>query len=154
VFSTLHTNDAASAFMRLVDMGVEPWLVSSTVQGVMAQRLVRTLCRECRAAYVPGPAEMPADFPMQEILDRGDTLYRPVGCRKCRGKGYSGRVGLYELLVTNDEMRQLAGERIASHKIKHAAMASGMRTLRQDGWRKVARGETTIDEVMRVTGAD
>jgi len=154
VFSTLHTNDAASAFMRLVDMGVEPFLVSSTVQGVMAQRLVRTLCRECREAYVPGPAEMPADFPMQEILDRGDTLYRPVGCRKCRGKGYSGRVGLYELLVTNDEMRQLAGERIASHKIKHAAMASGMRTLRQDGWRKVARGETTIDEVMRVTGAD
>ena len=154
VFSTLHTNDAASAFMRLVDMGVEPFLVSSTVQGVMAQRLVRTLCRECREAYVPGPAEMPADFPMQEILDREDTLYRPVGCRKCRGKGYSGRVGLYELLVTNDEMRQLAGERIASHKIKHAAMASGMRTLRQDGWRKVARGETTIDEVMRVTGAD
>ena len=154
VFSTLHTNDAASAFMRLVDMGVEPFLVSSTVQGVMAQRLVRTLCRECREAYVPGPAEAPADFPIQEILDRGDTLYRPIGCRKCRGKGYSGRVGLYELLVTNDEMRQLAGERIASHKIKHAAVASGMRTLRQDGWRKVARGETTIDEVMRVTGAD
>jgi general secretion pathway protein E len=154
VFSTLHTNDAASAFMRLVDMGVEPFLVSSTVQGVMAQRLVRTLCSECREVYVPRAAEVPADFPMQQILDQDTPIYRPVGCRKCRGKGYSGRVGLYELLVTNDAMRQLAGERIASHKIKYAAMEAGMRTLRQDGWRKVARGQTTIDEVMRVTGAD
>ncbi|MBI3836466.1 MAG: Flp pilus assembly complex ATPase component TadA [Planctomycetia bacterium] len=154
VFSTLHTNDAAGAFMRLVEMGVEPFLVSSTVAGVMAQRLVRTLCPECREAYVPKAAEVPNDFPLQEILNRGDQLYRPVGCRRCRGKGYTGRVGLYELLVANDELRQLTGERIASHKIKQAAMKAGMRTLRQDGWRKVARGQTTIDEVMRVTGAD
>jgi len=154
VFSTLHTNDAASAFMRLVDMGVEPFLVSSTVSGVMAQRLVRVLCPECREAYEPRSTDIPGDFPLAEVLDRGDTLYRPVGCRRCRGKGYAGRVGLYELLVANDEIRHLAGERIASHKIKQAAMKAGMRTLRQDGWRKVARGQTTIDEVMRVTGAD
>jgi general secretion pathway protein E/type IV pilus assembly protein PilB len=154
VFSTLHTNDAASAFMRLVDMGVEPFLVSSTVSGVMAQRLVRVLCAECREEYIPRPAEVPADFPLDELLAKGTKLYRPVGCRRCRGKGYAGRVGLYELLVTNDEIRQLAGERIASHKIKQAAMKAGMCTLRQDGWIKVARGQTTIDEVMRVTGAD
>ncbi len=154
VFSTLHTNDAASAFMRLVDMGVEPFLVSSTVSGVMAQRLVRVLCTECREEYEPRSAEVPADFPLEELLAKGTKLYRPVGCRRCRGKGYVGRVGLYELLVTNDEIRQLAGERIASHKIKQAAMKAGMCTLRQDGWIKVARGQTTIDEVMRVTGAD
>jgi general secretion pathway protein E len=154
VFSTLHTNDAASAFMRLVDMGVEPFLVSSTVSGVMAQRLVRVLCTECREEYEPRPAEVPADFPLGELLAKGTKLYRPAGCRRCRGKGYVGRVGLYELLVTNDEIRQLAGERIASHKIKQAAMKAGMCTLRQDGWIKVARGQTTIDEVMRVTGAD
>jgi general secretion pathway protein E/type IV pilus assembly protein PilB len=154
VFSTLHTNDAASAFMRLVDMGVEPFLVSSTVSGVMAQRLVRVLCSECREEYIPRAAEVPADFPLDELLAKGTKLYRPVGCRRCRGKGYVGRVGLYELLVTNDEIRQLAGERIASHKIKQAAMKAGMCTLRQDGWIKVARGQTTIDEVMRVTGAD
>jgi len=154
VFSTLHTNDAAGAFMRLVDMGVEPFLVSSTVSGVMAQRLVRVLCPECREAYEPRQADLPSDFPYAEMVERGDKLYRPVGCRRCRGKGYAGRVGLYELLITNDEIRQLAGERIASHKIKQLAMKSGMRTLRQDGWRKVARGQTTIEEVMRVTGAD
>ncbi|HEV3137150.1 MAG TPA: type II secretion system ATPase GspE [Pirellulales bacterium] len=154
VFSTLHTNDAAGAFMRLVEMGVEPFLVSSTVAGVMAQRLVRTLCPECREAYLPKPADVPSDFQLPEISGRGEKLYRPVGCRRCRGTGYTGRVGLYELLVANDELRHLTGERIASHKIKQAAMKAGMRTLRQDGWRKVARGQTTIDEVMRVTGAD
>jgi len=154
VFSTLHTNDAAGAFMRLVDMGVEPFLVSSTVAGVMAQRLVRVLCPECREAYEPNPTEIPEDFPLEQMRERGQTLYRPKGCRRCRGKGYTGRVGLYELLVTSDEIRQLAGERIASHRIKQAAVQAGMRTLRQDGWLKVSRGQTTIDEVMRVTGAD
>jgi general secretion pathway protein E/type IV pilus assembly protein PilB len=154
VFSTLHTNDAASAFMRMVDMGVEPFLVSSTVAGVMAQRLVRVLCTECRQPYEPKPNEVPADFPLAEILERKQTLYQPAGCRACRGKGYAGRLGLFELLITNDEVRHLAGERVPAHKIKQAAMQAGMRTLRSDGWRKVARGLTTIDEVMRVTGAD
>ena len=154
VFSTLHTNDAAGAFMRIIDMGVEPFLVSSTVAGVMAQRLVRVLCTECRQAYTPKPDEVPGDFPLAEILSRGVTLYKPVGCRRCRGKGYTGRLGLFELLIATDEIRHLAGERVPSHQVKKAAMKAGMRTLRQDGWRKVANGVTTIDEVMRVTGAD
>ncbi len=154
VFSTLHTNDAAGAFMRMVDMGVEPFLVSSTVSGVMAQRLVRVLCLECRQEYKPQADDVPADFPVSEVLARGDKLYQPVGCRKCRGKGYSGRIGLFELLIADDEIRHLAAERVPSHKVKQAAVQAGMRTLRQDGWQKVARGLTTIDEVMRVTGAD
>ncbi len=154
VFSTLHTNDAAGAFMRIIDMGVEPFLVCSTVAGVMAQRLVRVLCTECRQAYVPKRDEVPDDFPLDALLAEGTSLYQPVGCRRCRGKGYAGRLGLFELLVTSDEIRQLAGERVASHKIKKIAMQAGMRTLRQDGWRKVIKGLTTIDEVMRVTGAD
>ncbi len=154
VFSTLHTNDAAGAFMRIVDMGVEPFLVSSTVAGVMAQRLVRVLCTECRQPYEPKPDEVPADFPLNEMRDRGQTLYKPAGCRRCRGKGYTGRLGLFELLVANDQIRHLAGERVPSHELKKVAVQAGMRTLRQDGWRKVANGLTTIDEVMRVTGAD
>jgi general secretion pathway protein E/type IV pilus assembly protein PilB len=154
VFSTLHTNDAASAFMRLVDMGVEPFLVSSTVAGVMAQRLVRVVCPQCREVYEPAAVDVPADFPLDELRAAGTPIYRPAGCRQCRGKGYTGRLGLFELLIANDEIRQLASERVPSHLVKQAAMKAGMRTLRQDGWQKVARGLTTIDEVMRVTGAD
>jgi general secretion pathway protein E/type IV pilus assembly protein PilB len=154
VFSTLHTNDAAGAFMRLADLGVEPFLVSSTVEGVMAQRLVRTLCRECRQTYVPHSSELPEDFPRDEARGRGERVYRAVGCRACRGTGYQGRVGLYELLEANDEVRRLAGERTPSHIVKQAARAAGMSTLREDGWRKVRRGQTTIDEVLRVTKPD
>ena len=154
VFSTLHTNDAAGAFMRMIDMGVEPFLVSSTVEGVLAQRLVRTLCPECREAYDPDPIDIPADFPYQDLMDSGDKIYRPVGCRHCRGTGYAGRLGIYELLETNDEIRSLAGEKISSAEIKRAALRAGMRTLREDGWRKVLWGRTSIDEILRVTKAD
>ncbi|MCA9167120.1 MAG: type II secretion system ATPase GspE [Planctomycetales bacterium] len=154
VFSTLHTNDAAGAFMRLVDMGVEPFLVSSTVEGVMAQRLVRTLCRHCRERYTPDPDEFPPDFPFEEMHERRAHLYRPVGCRQCRSTGYAGRLGIYELLVANEQIRQLASERQSSVVIKNAAIAAGMRTLRQDGWHKVLQGTTTIAEVLRVTKAD
>ncbi len=154
VFSTLHTNDAAGAFMRLIDIGVEPFLVSSTVEGVMAQRLVRVLCRECRQPYVPRRAELPTDFPLDECLQRGERVYRAVGCRRCRGTGYSGRVGLYELLEANDEIRRLTSERTPSHIVKEAARKAGMKTLREDGWLKVRRGITSIDEVLRVTKAD
>jgi len=154
VFSTLHTNDAAGAFMRMIDMGVEPFLVSSTVEGVMAQRLVRTLCRECREPHVPSEKDVPADFPLDECLGRERVLYRTGGCRACRGTGYSGRIGLFELLTANDEIRRLASERTPSNVIKRAAMEAGLRTLRQDGWLKVRRGQTTVDEVLRVTKAD
>lgn len=153
VFSTLHTNDAASAFMRLTDMGVEPFLVSSTVEGVMAQRLVRTLCKECREPYYPVEEELPEDFP-REGIRFPPLLYRAVGCRQCRNTGYRGRIGIFELLVTNDEIRKLVGERAPTHVIKQAAMNAGMRTLRQDGWVKVLRGQSTIEEVLRVTKGD
>ncbi len=154
VFSTLHTNDAAGAFMRLCDMGVEPFLVSSTVEGVMAQRLVRSLCKHCREKHVPDREDVPDDFPYDEIIGSQGGIYDAVGCRQCRGTGYSGRMGIYELLVANDEIRQLASERQASNVIKRAAMAAGMRTLRMDGWNKVRSGITTIAEVLRVTKAD
>ena len=154
VFSTLHTNDSSGAFMRLCDMGVEPFLVSSTIEGVMAQRLVRTLCRHCRQPSVTRTDELPADFPRELQRQRRQTLYRAVGCRECRGTGYSGRVGIYELLVANDEIRHLACERTPSNEVKRAAVAAGMRTLRIDGWEKVCRGVTTVDEVLRVTKAD
>jgi general secretion pathway protein E/type IV pilus assembly protein PilB len=154
VFSTLHTNDSAGAFMRLCDMGVEPFLVSSTVEGVMAQRLVRTLCRSCREPYVPDDDELPPDLSDAERRQLSGTIYRAAGCRQCRGTGYSGRLGIYELMVASEELRQLASERQPSNVIKQAAIAAGMRTLRQDGWRKVIDGVTTIAEVLRVTKAD
>ncbi len=154
VFSTLHTNDAAGAFMRLIDMGTEPFLVSSTIEGVMAQRLVRTLCRECRQVYTPRRDEIPNDFPWDEVVSRRERIYQAVGCRKCRGTGYSGRIGLYELLEATDEIRRLASERTPSQVVRRAALSAGMRTLRDDGWRKVRRGQTTIEEVLRVTKAD
>lgn len=151
VFSTLHTNDSASAFMRLCDIGVEPFLVASTVEGVMAQRLVRTLCKECREAYLPESDELPRDFPKEALHE--NRVYRANGCRQCRGTGYSGRLGIYELLVNNDEVRQLATDRKPANIIKQAAVAAGMRTLRQDGWSKVLSGQTSIAEVLRVTKA-
>lgn len=154
VFSTLHTNDAAGAFMRLVDMGVEPFLVSSTIEGVMAQRLVRTLCKSCCAPYEPHPDEIPADFPMDQVRASGISLYKNVGCRTCRGTGYAGRVGLYEFLSASEEMRQLVAERLPSSAVKKAAIKAGMRTLREDGWLRVMRGQTTLSEVLRVTKAD
>jgi len=154
VFSTLHTNDAAGAYTRMIDMGVEPFLVASTVEAVMAQRLVRTLCKECRQPYEPKREDVPADFPFDEWRATGEPLYLPVGCRACRHLGYRGRMGIYELLVTTESVRQMAHERASSWKLKQAAMNDGMRTLRMDGWTKVLAGRTTVEEVMRVTKSD
>ncbi len=153
VFSTLHTNNAAGAFARMVDMGVEPFLVSSTVEGVMAQRLVRRLCQACREPYHPTRDELPADFPEDVELD-AQPLYRIQGCRACRQTGYAGRSGIYELLMTGEEVRQLAHDRASTWDIDRAGRRNGMRTLRQDGWRKVLLGETTVAEVLRVTKGD
>ncbi len=150
VFSTLHTNDAASAFMRLVDMGVEPYLVSSTIEGIMAQRLVRTFCEVCRESFTPPKDDLPSDFPYERLVETG-AIYRPVGCRACRGTGYAGRLGLFELLKANEEIRHLASERAASPIIAQAARKSGMRSLRDDGWQRVLEGKTSIAEVIRVT---
>jgi len=150
VFSTLHTNDSAGAYTRLIDMGLEPFLVSSTVEAVMAQRLVRTLCKHCKEAYQPILDELPPDFP-KDHLSPGTPLYRPVGCRECRQVGYRGRIGLYELLITTEEIRQLSHERVSSWAIQQAGEKQGMRTLRQDGWVKVLDGRTSVDEVLRAT---
>lgn len=154
VFSTLHTNDSASAFMRLCDMGVEPFLVASTVEGVMAQRLVRRLCANCRRPHRLTTDEFPDDFPMEGRLNADLTVYQPQGCDECRGTGFRGRIGIYELLTSNDEIRQLATQRVASQAIKQAAVQAGMNSLRMDGWQKVIDGITTIEEVLRVSKAD
>jgi general secretion pathway protein E/type IV pilus assembly protein PilB len=154
VFSTLHTNDAAGAFTRLVDMGVEPFLVASTVEGVMAQRLVRRLCQECREAYRPQADELPRDFPLDELAKGDGQLFRQRGCRACRQIGYAGRVGIYELMVSTDRIRQLGHDRVSTWEIHRAAVEEGMRTLRQDGWLKAISGDTTVEEVLRVTKGD
>ena len=150
VFSTLHTNDAAGAYTRLVDMGVEPFLVSSTLEAVMAQRLVRTLCPACKRPYHPTADTLPKDFPMDR-LPADVPLYRPVGCRACRQVGYRGRLGLFELLQTTEQIRQLAHDRASTWSIKRAALESGAPVLRDDGWKKVIAGQTSVDEVIRVT---
>jgi general secretion pathway protein E/type IV pilus assembly protein PilB len=152
VFSTLHTNDAAGAYTRLVDMGVEPFLVSSTVEAVMAQRLVRRLCPYCRQKYQPVLDDLPPDFPRETLGDQ--PLYQPAGCRHCRQAGYSGRMGIYELMVTTEEVRRLAHDNASTWDIKKAAIHSGMITLRMDGWKKAVAGQTSVDEVVRVTKGD
>ena len=151
VFSTLHTNDSPSAFTRLVEMGIEPFLVSSTVEGVMAQRLVRTICVECKVEYELPPQDVPSDFPTG---GKPVKLWKGTGCRACRQSGYRGRTGIYELLVTNDVIREMCVQRVNAGEIRKEAIKSGMVTLRRDGWRKVLKGETTIDEVARVTAGD
>ncbi|HEY1066542.1 MAG TPA: ATPase, T2SS/T4P/T4SS family, partial [Pirellulales bacterium] len=154
VFSTLHTNDAAGAYTRLVDMGVEPFLVASTVEGIMAQRLVRTLCPECKKPWSPSRDELPHDFPWDTYQSVGLPLYLPGGCRTCRNLGYKGRLGIYELLITTEKVRALAQERASSWAVKQAAMSEGMRTLRVDGWNKVLSGRTSVEEILRATKSD
>ena len=149
VFSTLHTNDACSAATRLLDMGVEPFLVTSTMSAAMAQRLVRTICDECKESYEPDRESLPADFE----LAPDEVLYRGVGCRACRQTGYRGRTGLFELMVADDPIREQIMARASSRSIMKTALASGLRLLRHDGWRKVREGMTTLEEVMRSTSS-
>jgi general secretion pathway protein E len=153
VFSTLHTNDAPSAFTRLIDMGIEPFLVASTVDGVMAQRLVRTVCPTCKERFRPNPKDLPSDFPLGEN-GAVPEVYHGTGCRACRQTGYRGRTGIHELLVTTDTVRDQIVQRVNATAIRHEALRGGMITLRRDGWRKVLSGITTIDEVARVTAGD
>ena len=145
VFSTLHTNDAAGAISRLLDMGVEDYLLASSLLGVMAQRLVRNLCVRCKRAVEPGPELV------RELGTETRQIFEEVGCRECSGTGYRGRSGIYELLDVDDQIRRLVLARTPADQIKAAAVASGMRTLRDDGWRKVTEGVTTVAEVLRVT---
>jgi type II secretion system protein E len=150
VFSTLHTNDAPSAFTRLIDMGIEPFLVASSVEAVMAQRLVRTICPHCKQEQkVEGDYLRRIGFPENEIGTA--KFYRGVGCEECRQLGYQGRMGIYELLILNESLRPLILNRSAASTIAAKAIDQGMRTLRTDGWNKVKAGQTTIEEVLRVT---
>ena len=152
VFSTLHTNDAPTSYTRLTDMGVEPFMVSGTVEAVMAQQLIRRLCEHCKEAFEPRRDELPDDFPWDQL--DGRPLYRPTGCHQCRGFGYKGRMGIYELMVTTDKIRELANENASSWNLRKTALNEGMRSLRNDGWFKVMRGHSTIDEIMRVAKSD
>jgi len=147
VLSTLHTNDACSAPMRLLDMGLEPFLVTSTLIAAMAQRLVRTICQECKEPYEPDRERLPADF----VLEPGARLWRGRGCRKCRDTGFRGRTGLFELLVLDDDLREKIMARAPTGQVIHVAVRNGLRVLREDGWIKVRAGITTPQEVMRST---
>jgi general secretion pathway protein E/type IV pilus assembly protein PilB len=150
VFSTLHTNDAPGAFTRLVDMGVEPYLVASTVEGVLAQRLVRKLCKKCKERYTPKKDELPPDFPFEQMTE----ICRPKGCRDCRDSGYSGRIGVFELLRSDAVVRKLCVENASAGQIREYGMKNGMTTLRQSGWGKVLEGVTSMEEVVRITKGD
>jgi type II secretion system protein E len=150
VFSTLHTNDAPSAFTRLIDMGIEPFLVASSVEAVLAQRLVRTICPLCKTEQKVETSYLEKiGFPAAEIGTA--RFWRGAGCETCRQLGYQGRKGIYELLLVNEAIRPLILQRAAASTIAQRAIEQGMRTLRIDGWNKVRAAETTIEEVLRVT---
>ena len=150
VFSTLHTNDSPSAFTRLIDMGIEPFLVASSLEAIMAQRLVRTICPTCKTEEKVDPAYLRRiSFPEEEIPTA--KFWHGAGCEECRQLGYQGRLAIYELLVVTEALRPLILQRAASSTIAQAAIEDGMRTLRVDGWNKVRNGITTIEEVLRVT---
>jgi general secretion pathway protein E len=149
VFSTLHTNDAAGAVTRLIDMKIEPFLISSSVMAILAQRLVRVLCTKCREQYQITPAEI-TELEIKTPV-KGATVYRAKGCEACFQTGYLGRSAIYELFIVDDEMRQLIMKNSDASMIKTLAMERGMQTLRQDGANKVLAGITSVDEVVRVT---
>ncbi|HXZ24785.1 MAG TPA: type II secretion system ATPase GspE [Nitrospiria bacterium] len=154
VFSTLHTNDAAGAVTRLIDMGIEPFLVASSVVAIMAQRLVRTICSSCKQSYSPAPEELARLGLARSSADGKDRpimLSRGAGCPVCAESGYRGRVAIYEILLVDDQIRRLIMAKADARAIGDAAVAAGMRTLREDGMAKVLQGVTTAEEVLRMT---
>ena len=158
VFSTLHTNDAPGAITRLIDMNVEPYLVASTVEGIIAQRLARRVCKACCEMYSPEMHELTG------LMSNGNggnlaipydlEIPRAVGCKECRGRGYKGRIGIFEVLFMSDEIRSMALKQASTTEIRRLAVQMGMKGLREDGWRKVSAGLTTVDEVIRLTQED
>ncbi len=153
VFSTLHTNDAPSAITRLIDIGVKPFLVASSVRGIMAQRLVRKICEKCKEPYTPTDFELRLLGPAAEQV-RQSQLVHGRGCHDCGHSGYRGRLGIFEIFVINDEVRHMIYERISSAEMRQRGRELGMRTLREDGIRKIISGATTLQEVLRVTMGD
>jgi general secretion pathway protein E/type IV pilus assembly protein PilB len=148
VFSTLHTNDAPGALTRLVDMGVEPYLVASSLETVLAQRLVRLICNNCRESFVPEDMGTLAE---EFADDSPRVLYRGAGCRECLGTGYRGRTGIFETMLVTGTIRGMILERASAGQIRKVAAQEGMKSLREDGWRLVRSGRTTLEEVLRVT---
>jgi type IV pilus assembly protein PilB len=154
VFSTLHTNDAPSAITRLIDMGVKPFLVASSVQAIMAQRLVRVICKECKTVdTAPDPHFLRLLNITPEDLQK-NVVYKGAGCSKCSGTGYKGRIAIFEMMEMNSKVRDLAFSRASTSELRKAARAGGMRTLLDDGRIKVFRGTTTPEEISRVTQAE
>ena len=151
VLSTLHTNDAASTINRLLDMGMDDYLLTSTVNGILAQRLVRTLCSHCREAHVALP-EVVEEMQLNRYTDVNPVrLYRAVGCAECGNTGYSGRVSIVELLVMSDAIRSLVMRHVTSGEVRQQAITEGMQTMYENGLSKAVAGVTTIEEVLRVT---
>ena len=153
VLSTLHTNDAPGAITRLADMGVEPFLVSSSILGALGQRLIRKVCAHCRRPYLPSEKEL-SDLGITKEQIQGKTLYKSMGCDKCMKTGYSGRTSIKELFVVDDQLRQLIMEGKDSATLKKVAISRGMTTIREDGIHKVLEGITTIEEILRATQSD
>jgi type II secretory ATPase GspE/PulE/Tfp pilus assembly ATPase PilB-like protein len=150
VFSTLHTNDAPGAVTRLVDMGVEPYLVASSLEAVLAQRLVRVICRHCKAVDDSPAAQA---LKAQVGIPADANIFRSVGCRECRNTGFFGRHAIFEWMDSDDEIRRLVLKSASSDQIRDAARRAGMKTLAEDGWRLVRLGVTTVEEVLSVTTA-
>jgi type II secretory ATPase GspE/PulE/Tfp pilus assembly ATPase PilB-like protein len=153
VLSTLHTNDAPSAIARLIDIGIKPFLVSSSVRAVVAQRLVRKLCPQCKAPGELSEYEMSA-LQIEPGMLKQSNVMRPVGCSNCRGKGFRGRIGIFEIFVVDDEVRNMVNNNASTIALRQRARELGMRTLREDGVRKVLAGLTTADEVISTTMSD
>jgi type II secretory ATPase GspE/PulE/Tfp pilus assembly ATPase PilB-like protein len=150
VYSTLHTNDAAGAIPRLLDLGVPAYLAAATVEGILAQRLVRRCCEHCRAPYAPRPDHVA----LLRARPSGPVrLTHGTGCPRCRGTGFLGRVGLFEFLPMTEPLRDRIVQGATRSELRASAIAGGMRTLQEDGWRKVELGITTVEEVLRVVGA-
>lgn len=155
VFSTLHTNDAPGAITRLIDMQVEPYLVASTIEGVIAQRLARRVCQNCCEMYHPAEQQLKDFFgPHAHEIDSNLLIPRAVGCKECRERGYKGRIGIFEVLVMSEELRTMTLQHTSMNQLRRTAIKGGMKTLREDGWRKVVAGHTTIDEIIRLTQED
>jgi general secretion pathway protein E len=153
VFSTLHTNDAVSSIIRLEDLGLEPFLIGSTLLGALAQRLVRRICPNCKESYEESALELKkAGFPVsgEETIE----LFRGKGCRQCRNTGYAGRMGVFEVFPLSTKLKKLVSARAHNTDLKEAAIREGMTTLREDAWQKVKQGTTTVEEALRITGSE
>jgi type IV pilus assembly protein PilB len=153
VLSTLHTNDAPGAVTRMLDMGIEPFLIASSVIGVEAQRLLRLICERCKEAYEPPPAAL-RRLGLDAEASTKVVFYRGAGCENCRGTGYRGRIGCFELMPVDDSLRDLILQRAPTHELRERALAHGMTLLRDDAIRKVLEGLTTVEEALRVVYVD